>query len=142
MASILMMIGGALTNALAFTGSSFMFSKLSKNKIDDERTRHDKAIEKLQKAQVEWSQKRQQRIDFINKKLLAEKSSEQKFNELDDAMREYSIVFGRSLSNLSREPVLNDFYTPSDEQHERELMFITIGMVVIGGVLYYFERRR
>ena len=137
-----MMIGGALTNALAFTGSSFMFSKLSKNKIDDERTRHDKAVEKLQKAQVEWSQKRQKRIDFINKKLMAEKNSEQKFDELDDAMREYSIVFGRVLPNLSHEPMLNEFYTPSDEQHERELMFITISMVVIGGVLYYFERRR
>ena len=52
------MLGGALANALAFTGSSFLFSSLSKDNIEKERKRHDLAIEKLQKAQVEWQRKR------------------------------------------------------------------------------------
>ena len=59
MASVAMLIGGALANALAFSGSSFLFSSLSKNRIDEERKRHDKAIEDMQKAQIEWTQKRQ-----------------------------------------------------------------------------------
>ena len=62
-----MLIGGTLANALAFTGSSYLFSKLSKDSIDAERKRHDLVIEQLQKAQIEWAQSRQQRIDFINK---------------------------------------------------------------------------
>ena len=62
-----MSIGGALANALAFTSSSYLFSTLSKDSIDKERKRHDLVIEQLQKAQIEWAQKRQQRIDFINK---------------------------------------------------------------------------
>ena len=140
MASIAMMLGGALANALAFTGSSFIFSKLSKDSIEKERKRHDKAIENLQKAQVEWSQKRQERIDFINKQLIAEKRSDQKFNELNDAMKEYSVVFGKQLPPLPSQPELHDFYTPSNEQHERELAFITLGMVAIGGTLYYLDR--
>ena len=45
-----MLIGGALANALAFTGSSYLFSKLSKGSIDKERKRHDLVIEQLQKA--------------------------------------------------------------------------------------------
>ena len=61
-----MLIGGALVNALAFTCSFYMFSRLSKDSIDAERKRHDLAIEQLQRAQVEWAQKRQDRIDFIN----------------------------------------------------------------------------
>ena len=50
MASIAMLIGGALAIALAFTGSSYLFHRLSADNIDAERRRHDAAIEKLQKA--------------------------------------------------------------------------------------------
>ena len=74
-----MLIGGALANALAFTGSSYLFSRLSKDSIDIERKRHDLAIEQLQKAQIEWAQSRQQRTDFINKQLRLERASETKF---------------------------------------------------------------
>ena len=59
MASVAMLIRGALANALAFTGSSYLFHRLSK----------DAAIEKLQAAQIEWAHKRQQKIDFINNQL-------------------------------------------------------------------------
>ena len=37
MASVAMLIGGALANALAFTGSSHLFHRLSKDSIDKER---------------------------------------------------------------------------------------------------------
>ena len=57
MASIGFLIGGALINALAFSGSNFLFSGLSKESIDEEQKRHDKAIEDLQRAQIEWSKK-------------------------------------------------------------------------------------
>ena len=94
MASIAMLIGGALANAPAFTGSSYLFYRLSADNIDAERKRHDAAIEALQKAQVEWAHKRQERIDFINKQLRLER---------------------------------------------RELGFIALSMIEIGGVLYYFK---
>ena len=66
MASIGFLIGGALVNALAFTGSNYLFSSLSKESIDKERKRHDKAIEDLQGAQIEWAKKRQEQLDYIN----------------------------------------------------------------------------
>ena len=49
MASIAMLIRGALANALAFTGSSYLLHRLSADNIDAERKRHDAAIEALQK---------------------------------------------------------------------------------------------
>ena len=70
-----MLIGGALVNALAFTGSSYLFHRLSANSIDAERARHDLAIEKLPKAQIEWAHTRQQRINFIDKQLRLERKS-------------------------------------------------------------------
>ena len=54
-------------------------------------------------------------------------------------MREYYEVFSHDLPPLPREPVLNDYYTPTDEQHYRKLGFIVLSMIGIGGVLYYFE---
>ena len=134
-----MLIGGALANALAFTGSSYFFHRLSKDSIDKERKRHDTAIEKLQAAQLEWAHKQQERTDFINNQLRLERKAETKFTELNDAMREYHEVFGHELSPLPREPVLNDFYTLTDEQHYRELGFIALRMIGIRGVLYYLE---
>ena len=95
-----MLIRGALANALAFTGSSYLFSRLSKDCIDKERKRHDLVIEKLLKAQIEWAHKRQQRIDFINEQLRFERKVETEFTELNDAMREYHEVFGHELSPL------------------------------------------
>ena len=95
-----MLIGGALANALAFTSSSYLFHRLFANSIDDERARHDVAIEQFQKAQIEWAHKRKQRIDFINKQLRLEQASETKFTELNDAMREYHEAFGHELPPL------------------------------------------
>ena len=134
-----MLIGRALANALAFTGSSYLFHRLSKDSIDKERKRHDSLIEALQKAQLEWIHKCQQRIDFINNQLRLEHAAETKFTELNDAMREYHEVFGHELPPLPREPVLSNFYTSTDEQHYRELGFNALSMIGIGGVLYYLE---
>ena len=139
MANVAMLIGGALANAPAFTGSSYLFHRLSADNIEAERKRHDSVIEKLQKAQIEWTQKCQQRIDFINNQLRLERKAQTKFTELNDTIREYHEVFGHELPPLPRELVLSDLYTPSDEQHYRELGFIALSMIGIGGVLYYLE---
>ena len=57
-----MLIGGALENALAFIGSSYLFHRLSADNTDAERKRHDAAIEALQKAQIEWTHKRNKEL--------------------------------------------------------------------------------
>merc|ERR1711911_532375 len=128
MASVAMMLGGAIASALAFSGNSFLFSSILKDNVEEERKRHDLAIERLQKTQVKWQRERQDRIDFINKKLMLKKKSEEKFSDLTIAMRIYHDVFGKkaTLRELPREPCLSDFYTPSDNQHERELAFVAI----------------
>ena len=76
MASVAMLIRGALVNALAFTGSNYLFHRLSADNIDAERKRHDAAIEAFQAAQIEWAHQQQQRIDFINNQLRLEQKAE------------------------------------------------------------------
>ena len=60
-------------NALAFSGSNLWFSSLSKESINKERKRHVKAIEDLQRAQIEWVKKRQERLDYINNQIIKER---------------------------------------------------------------------
>ena len=95
MASIGFLIGGALVNALAFTGSNYLFSSLSKESIEKERKRHDKAIEDMQQAQLLWAKKRQQRLDYINNEITKEHKAEKRFADLSSAMQQYFIVTGR-----------------------------------------------
>ena len=68
MASIEFLIGGALINALA-SGCNYLFSSLSKESIDKEQKMHDKAIEDLQRAQIEWAKTREERLDYINSEI-------------------------------------------------------------------------
>ena len=137
MASIGFLIGGAMINALAFSSSNFLFSRLSRESIDTERKRHDKAIEDLQRAQIEWAKKRQERLDYINDQIIKERKAEKRFTDLNSAMQEYFIVTGRQSELLPPKPVLSDFYVPSEDHHNRELTFITLSMIGIGAYLWY-----
>ena len=137
MASIGFLIGGALINALAFIGSNYLFSSLSKESIDKERKRHDKAIEDMQQAQLLWAKKRQERLDYINDQIIKERKAEKRFTDLNSAMQQYYIVTGRQLEPLPPKPVLSDFYVPSEDHHNRELAFITLSFVGIGAFLWY-----
>ena len=74
MASLLFTVGGAAVNALAFSGTNFLFSRLTDHG-EEERKRHDLALEKLQRARDEWNKDRMKRLDFINKRLPEKKIS-------------------------------------------------------------------
>ena len=135
MAGIVAMIGGALVNSLAFSGSNYMFSKLS-NHGAGERKRHNQAIEKLQKDRNSWVKERQQRLDFINQQLQRERHAEHTFSEVDDAMEAYYIATEKKLPPLRSKPVLSDFYHPSDQQKNNEILFIISSLGLMGYLMY------
>ena len=76
MASVAMLVGGALVNTLAFSGSNYLFSMLRSSGVDEERKRHDKAIEQLQSATAEWSKKRTECLDWLNEELRRQNHAE------------------------------------------------------------------
>ena len=137
--AVAMMIGGAVTNALAFTGGNYLFSHLGKDS-DEERKRHDKAMEQLEAAQAKWSKERTQRLDFINKVMKKEQHAEQEFSDVDTDMKQYYYITGKELPELEPEPTLSDFYTPSEDQKKREISFIIGGMVLTGFVAWTLNK--
>jgi len=133
MVSIAVMAGGALVNALAFSGTNYLFGMLG----GAERKRHDLAMEKLSKARGEYSRKSHQRLDFINQSLQQQRHATQTFSNLDVAMREYYKVTGAKLLEL--EPLkLSDYYVPSQAQKDGEIAFIIGGMALVGIVAYKY----
>ena len=133
MAGLAMMVGGAIVNAFAFSGSNFLFHKLSSE--SEERKRHDKAMEKLIHNRDSWVKKRQDRIDFINNKLRKERNSEFKFTELSKAMEAYAVSNLPPLPPLGEEPKLELSKDDSENQHFREIAFITGGMIGVGYIV-------
>ena len=141
MASIAMLVGGALVNALAFTGSNFLFSMLRAPNADEERKRHDKALEQLQAAQAEWSRRRAERLDWINEELRRQGHAVHTFKDVDEAIRQYNLVAGGgSRIALEPRPQLSDFYQPSPEQRDREVAFVIMGLGVTSAVAYMLAK--
>ena len=68
MASLLFTIVGAAVNALAISGTNFVFSRFT-NHGEEERKRHDLALENFQRAKDKWNEGRMKQLDFINKRL-------------------------------------------------------------------------
>jgi len=140
-----MMIGGAIVNALAFTGGNYLFSFFGRSdQAEKERKRHDLAIEALQCAESEYQHKRWLRLDYLYQQLIAEQHSLQVFEDVDAAAREYWRVTGGDPEELNRvpdvgaEPTLNDYYEPSALQKEYELMFIAGGLALAGWAAFKF----
>ena len=88
MASLLFTVGGAMVNALAFSGANVLFSGLMDHG-EKERKRHDLTPEKLQRARDEWNEDRMKRVDFINKRLRERSEARAYINNVDEAMLEY-----------------------------------------------------
>ena len=85
MGGVISIIGGAAASAVAFSGTNYEFSKLSDHGAD-ERKKHNRAIEKLQKDRDSWFKERQQRLDFINERLQKERHAERTFNPIQPGL--------------------------------------------------------
>ena len=140
-----MMAGGALINALAFSGTNAAFSLLGDHG-GAERKRHDLAMEQLSKAREKYSEERQQRLDYLNKAISQQRHARQTFSDLGAAMQAYhnrlaaqhEQVTSQSLPPLREKPKLSDFYNPSRPRKDAELALVVGGMAAIGIVAYKF----
>ena len=138
MASIAAIAGGALINALAFSGTNAAFSLLDHGKA--EMQRHNLAMEQLSKAREKYSEERQQRLDYLNKTISQQRHARQTFSDLGAAMQAYHEVTGNQLLPLRDPPKLSDFYNPSRQRKDVELAIVIGGMAVVGVLAYKFSK--
>ena len=137
MASLLFTVSGGMVNTLAFSGTNFVFSKLTDHG-EEERKRYDLAFGKLQKARDEWNKYQMKRLDFINKRLREKNETRAYINNVDEAMLEYYRVFAKQIKPLPPETQLSDFYHPSEAQKIGELLFVAVGTGIVAYALYKY----
>jgi len=104
-----MMIGGAVLNAAAFTGSNYLVKYLSGESGQAalaEKTRHDKALEAYEAAQARYSQKRTKLLDWIETNRENEAQAKQNFTNTDYAFKLYNQAHPNRKMTLPKEPIL------------------------------------
>lgn len=136
----LTLIGGAIINGLAFTGSGYLFKVFDKNGALKEQKRHNEAMEKLSAAREKWSEHRVKILDYLNKNLKAKQVAEHDFRDVDYAFKLYNsfLPMEQKMPPLAPEPQLSNFYTPSPEQQNYEYLWIIGGTALIGFLAYKF----
>ena len=140
MALLLFTIGGAVVNALAFSGTNFVFSRLTDHG-KEECERHDLALKRLQRKRDEWNKDQMKRLDLINKRLREKNEARLHINNVDEAMLEYYQVFAKQIKPLPPEPQLSDFYHPSEDRKNGELLFVAVGTGLAIYALYRFLKQ-
>ena len=131
MTSVLFTIGGAVVNALAFSGTNFVFGRLTNHGAKVQNL----AEEKLQRARDKWNEDQMKQIDFINKKLREKNEARTYINSVNAAVLECYRVFAKK---LKPEPKLSNFYHPSDGQKNSELLFAAVGTGISTYALYKY----
>ena len=99
MVSLLFTVGGAVVNALTFSGTNLVFSRLT-DYGPEERKRHDLALEKLQRERDEWNRDRMKRLDFMNKRLREKNETKTYINNVDEPMLKYYRVCAKKKKKL------------------------------------------
>jgi len=127
MASIVMMVAGAVLNATAFTGSMYLAKALSPKKVDEEKIRHDKALEKYQQDMGEFEKKRQQYQDWLTTRYMNKKLADGNLHDTDYAFALYSKAHPDF-----KEPQFSDYYKPSNKHKQYQMIYVGGGMLTAG----------
>ena len=140
MASIAIMALGAVLNAAAFTGGNYLAKYLSDDSGQtamDKKIRHDKALEAYQAAYAKYQKDRTELLDWIAENDRAKNQAKHDFQTTDQALTLYNQTY-RAKVALPREPQFSDFYKPSPQQKNGELLFIGAGTHAAGNAAFRF----
>jgi len=130
-ATIALLIGGAILNSTAFVGGSYLAKYLSSDgkHFDEEKIRHDKAIELYQKNMGEYHKKKQEYEEWLEIQYKNKQIADSNLSDTDYAFRIYSKTHPDF--NL-KEPQLGDYYKPNKKQKQYEMMYVGGGMLGAG----------
>ena len=74
----------------------------------------------------------------MNKRLGEKNEARTHINNVDKALLEYYRVFAKQIKPFPPEPELSDFYHPSENQKNGELLFIAVGTGIATYALYKY----
>ena len=113
------MIGGAIANAVAFTGGNYLAKYLSGDSaaaMEKERERHDRALEAYQAAYAKYMRDRTKLLDWIATNEKMKEEAKQNFTNTDYAFKLYNQAHPDARMTPPKKPKFSDFYQPSEQQ--------------------------
>ena len=132
-----MMFGGAIINAVAFTGGNYLAKYLSGDSgALAEKTRHDKALEAYEAAQARYAHDRTKLLDWIETNRENKEMAKQNFTNTDYAFKLYNQAHPNM--TLPKEPKFSDFYQPSEAQKQGEPLFVGGSALALGYAAFRF----
>jgi len=139
MASVAMMLGGAIINAAAFTGGNYLAKYLSSDGgALAEKTWHDKALEAYEAAQARYAHERTKLLDWIETNRENKELAKQNFTNTDYAFKLYNQAHPEQKMTLPKEPKFSDFYQPSEAQKQGKLIFVGSSALALGYAAFRF----
>ena len=132
------MIGGAVLNAAAFTGSNYLAKYIAGDSGQvalAEKTRHDKALEAYQAAMEKYTRERTQLLDWIQTNREIKSQADQNFTNTDYAFKLYNQAHP---DYKLTQPNFSDMYQPSELQKQGELLFVGGGALALGYAAFRF----
>ena len=135
------MIGGRIANAVAFTGGNYLVKHLSGNSaaaMEKERERHDRALETYQVAYAKYMRDRTKLLDWIATNEKMKEQAMQNFTNTDYAFKLYNQAHPDARMTPPKEPKFSDFYQPSEQQKNGELLFVGASMLALGYAAFRF----
>ena len=133
MASIAIVIGGAVLNATSFIGGNYLAGYLSgddKAQAEKERERHDHALEKYNEAVERFREGQEKLQDFIAENDRLKHYTSQNLVNVDNALKLYNQTHMEKIA--PNEPQISDYYSPSNQQKTPEIMYVGGGALVLG----------
>ena len=134
MASIAIMIGGAIINATTFVGGSYLAKYLAGGNSDAERKRHDLALEKYERDGEAWRENRQRVMDWYSQRRDQQDRAARDMGNTDEALKLYNRVHqavDQPTISIGKEPNFENYYKPSSSQKTGEIAYVAGGMVVV-----------
>lgn len=141
MASIALMMGGAILNAAAFTGGNYLARYIagdSGKAALAEKTRHDKALEAYQAAMAKYNRERTQLLDWIETNREIKDQAKQNFTNTDYAFKAYNQAHPDFKLTQPTAPKFSDMYQPSGLQKQGELLFVGSGALLLSFAAFRF----
>ena len=135
------MIGGAILNAAAFTGSNYLAKYIAGDggqAAAAERIRHDKALEAYQNGMEKYTQERTQLLDWIETNREIKAQADQNFTNTDYAFKLYNQAHPDYKLTQPTAPKFSDMYQPSEAQKQGELLFVGGGAIALGYAAFRF----
>jgi len=140
MASIAIMVGGAVVNAAAFIGGNYLARALGGGgkAAVEEKKRHDKALEAYQASYAKYTRDRTKLLDWIATNAHVKEQARQNFTNTDSAFKLYNQAYPDEQMIPHKEPKFSDFFQPSEQQKKGELMFVGAGALALGYAAFRF----